>query len=181
MKHEEQEAFEASPLAKHLDLTKVEGGWREDSYSHSHVDAIWAGWKARAALAALRPLRPAEALPPEVAPLTGRELALKIDSPVFVEVATGVKLFEIRKDDREYQCGDVLVLRETKFTGLEMAAGEPLIYTGRAERRRVVGLLRGPQYGLAAGWVILSIAPLADGQQHADVRPLQSAIPHGGG
>lgn len=99
-----------------------------------------------------------ESVTPAYAPLTGRTHELKTDGPVFHELRAGRKLFEIRKDDRGYQCGDLLRLRATLYPGAEIAAGHPLVYTGEEEIRRVIGILRGPAYGLADGWVIMSVA-----------------------
>ncbi len=93
------------------------------------------------------------------APLMGRELQLKVDPLTFHEIDVGRKTFEVRKDDRGFQCGDILVLQETKFSMLEMAAGAPLAFTGRTAKRRVIGILRGPVWGLEDGWVIMSVSP----------------------
>lgn len=81
---------------------------------------------------------------------------LKIDPVPFQDMLTGKKLYELRKDDRNYQVGDVLHLRETRYPGVEMATGAPLEYTGREEWRLVAHILRGPLFGLQAGWAILS-------------------------
>jgi len=43
-----------------------------------------------------------------------------------------------------------------------MAAGAPLVYTGRKVVRGVSHVLTGPIYGLAAGWSILSLAQPKD-------------------
>jgi hypothetical protein len=83
---------------------------------------------------------------------------LKTDSHVFWPVACGDKTYEIRKDDRPYTWGDILHLRETKYTGEEMAEGKPLEYTGREVYCKITHILRGPEYGLKDGWCILSIA-----------------------
>ena len=82
---------------------------------------------------------------------------LKTDPEVFDAVKSGLKTFEIRKDDRNFQIGDVLVLRRTKYTGEEMQNGMPLEYTGTPLTVVVSYVLRGPLYGLADGWSILSI------------------------
>lgn len=88
---------------------------------------------------------------------------LKTDPEVFQAVIDGAKTYEIRKDDRGFGVGDTLVLRETFNTGAEMAAGRRLEYTGRRVEVKVGHILRGPIYGLADGWVIMSIAtPPAD-------------------
>ncbi|MCV6612877.1 MAG: DUF3850 domain-containing protein [Amphritea sp.] len=82
---------------------------------------------------------------------------LKTDPAVFDAVMNGTKTFEIRKNDRDFQVGDELVLRQTKHTGEEMAQGAPLEYTGAFWTVPVLGIMHGPAYGLADGWCILSI------------------------
>ena len=81
---------------------------------------------------------------------------LKTDPEVFDAVVDGRKKFEIRKDDRCFLVGDKLLLRRTKFTGLEMTLGKPLIYTGESMHFPINYILRGPVYGLEKGWVIMS-------------------------
>lgn len=73
---------------------------------------------------------------------------LKISPEYFNQQDIGTKTFELRFDDRGFEVGDLLLLREY----------DRLTYTGRQVVRKVVGLLRGPVLGLAAGWVILSTA-----------------------
>lgn len=81
---------------------------------------------------------------------------LKTDPIVFQAVYDGLKRFEIRFDDRGFQVGDSLILRETRYTGQEMKEGMPLEYTGNTILFEVKYILRGPVYGLKEGWVILS-------------------------
>lgn len=83
---------------------------------------------------------------------------LKTDSIMFCEVKNRVKKFELRINDRNYQIGDCLFLKETKFTGVEMKVGQPLVYTGRELMVLVTHILHGPVYGLENGWVIMSIS-----------------------
>lgn len=83
---------------------------------------------------------------------------LKTDPEAFQAVAAGLKTFEIRLDDRGFQVGDALHLLETVSTGAEMKAGAPLAYTGASCLVTVSHILRGPIYGLADGWAILSLA-----------------------
>lgn len=82
---------------------------------------------------------------------------LKTDPQPFEEVRLGHKRFEIRFDDRDYNVGDTLDLRETVDAGAVMQKGAPLQYTGRMVTVRVLHIMRGPIYGLAPGWVIMSI------------------------
>ena len=59
-----------------------------------------------------------------------------------------IKTFEIRKDDSDYEVGDILELYEWD--------GEK--YTGGMTRREVTYILRNvPQYGLMDGYCILSL------------------------
>lgn len=78
---------------------------------------------------------------------------LKTDPNVFQLTLEGKKEFEIRFNDRDFNIGDALVLRETKFTGEEMSSGKPLVYTGRALRCLISCVV--DQYGMQPGWVIL--------------------------
>ena len=82
---------------------------------------------------------------------------LKTDPAPFDEVAAGRKTHELRKDDRDFEVGDTLRLRKTRYTGAAMASGAPLEYTGEEETKTVSHILRGPSYGLAGGWAILSL------------------------
>lgn len=94
---------------------------------------------------------------PQVQDRRKRMHDLKTDPDVFQAVTEGLKTYEIRKNDRGFAVGDLLVLRETVHYGAEMAAGAPLAYTGRQYVARVTHMLTGPVYGLAAGWSILSM------------------------
>ena len=84
-----------------------------------------------------------------------KEHMLKTDPAVFQDVLDGSKTFEIRFNDRGYQVDDLIVLKETKFTGQQMKSGQPLVYTGREIQKRISYVLSG--YGLQEDWVILGI------------------------
>lgn len=74
---------------------------------------------------------------------------LKIKPEYFQAVWNGQKRAELRKDDRDYKVGDLLVLKEWD--------GEK--HTGSVVAVRVTHILRNcPEYGLADGYCILSIA-----------------------
>jgi hypothetical protein len=81
---------------------------------------------------------------------------LKTDPEVFEAVLIGLKKYEIRFNDRGFRVGDELCLSETKFTGEEMKAGKPLVYTSRTVNKTISHILHGPIYGLKEGWVIMS-------------------------
>ncbi len=82
---------------------------------------------------------------------------LKTDPNVFDEVVAGTKTFEIRKNYRDFKVGDYLTLRKTKYSGKEIKAGKPLEYTGDFWTVDVIGIMKGPIYGLKNGWCIMSI------------------------
>ena len=75
---------------------------------------------------------------------------LKTVQPHFENVRSGVKRAEIRRDDRGFAVGDVLVLREYD------AATDS--YSGREVEVRVTHVLAGYE-ALAPGFVMLSIEP----------------------
>jgi hypothetical protein len=63
----------------------------------------------------------------------------------------GKKSFDIRFNDRNFQVGDILVLREW-----DPELGD---YTGRSITVDVTYILHGPQFGVEDGCVIMSIKP----------------------
>ncbi len=83
---------------------------------------------------------------------------LKTDPLVFDDSFNNKKLFELRFNDRDFNVGDTLVLKETKFSGIEMKNGKPLIYTNRIIHQKVNYILSGG-YGLMDGWVIIGVTP----------------------
>ncbi len=83
---------------------------------------------------------------------------LKTDHEAFQNTVSGNKCFEIRKNDRYFNVGDILILRETSFTGMEMNHyKQPLEYTKSYAVVMVTNILHGPVYGLMDHWVIMSI------------------------
>lgn len=80
---------------------------------------------------------------------------LKTDSIPFQKTIECSKRWEVRKNDRNFTKGDILVLRETKYTGEEMKAGKPLGYTGSEMTLLVLDVFDG--YGIKDGYVIMSI------------------------
>ena len=79
---------------------------------------------------------------------------LKILPQYYKEIISQRKTFEIRKDDRNFQVGDRLFLREWD--------GEK--YTGRLTRNReITYILRDAEkYGLKEGYCILGIQPVGN-------------------
>lgn len=69
---------------------------------------------------------------------------IKILPKYFNPLKDNRKTFELRKNDRNYKPGDMLVLREWDNG-----------YTGRQVNRRVSYILYGPAYGLEDGYCIM--------------------------
>lgn len=84
---------------------------------------------------------------------------LKTDPGPFQAALDGKKTFEVRFDDRCFEVGDTLVLKETKYSGVEMRTGAELKYTGRNLSVAIMYKLDGG-YGLEKGWCALSFRKL---------------------
>ena len=87
---------------------------------------------------------------------TYKSHSLKTDPEVFEAVLLGLKKYEIRFNDRNFQVGQDLCLSETVHTGEEMKKGASLIHTGRVVTKTISHILKGPAYVLKDGWVIMS-------------------------
>jgi hypothetical protein len=74
---------------------------------------------------------------------------LKTWPDYFEAVFLEKKPFEVRLDDRNFQVGDVLILRE-----YDPATGE---YSGRQLARNVTYKLPGGGFGVEAGYCVLGI------------------------
>lgn len=112
---------------------------------------------------------PATASNTQYPALTGRTVVLKLDPQPFQETLDGLKRFEIRLDDRDYQCGDLLILCETAAPHADLLPGEIAVKTGRSTVRRVTSILRGPVWGLAEGWVVMSTVAVVDALPHDEL------------
>lgn len=71
----------------------------------------------------------------------------------FQAVWDDLKPFEIRKDDRDFQVGDTLMLREF----VPCVNGCCGSYTGRSKRHEITYLVRGPEWGIPFGLVVLGM------------------------
>lgn len=74
--------------------------------------------------------------------------AIKIQSEHFSEVLIHRKTQEVRLNDRDYQTGDCLNLREIDSKGQ---------FTGQEMNAEVSHVLHGGQFGIAEGWCVLSL------------------------
>ncbi|MEH2508650.1 hypothetical protein V1291_000004 [Nitrobacteraceae bacterium AZCC 1564] len=78
---------------------------------------------------------------------------LKCTPQYFRALESGVKPFEIRRDDRSFQRGDILQLNEWDYNRSPV---ESMKYTGRSLIRRITYILTNHD-GLAPGFVILGL------------------------
>ena len=72
---------------------------------------------------------------------------LKTVAPYFEDVLDGEKTFDIRKNDRKFRVGDILILKEYK--------PKDDIYSGRELRRVIKYIFTGGRYGLDKDYCIL--------------------------
>lgn len=70
------------------------------------------------------------------------EHEIKCWSEFFFRTWMGQKTFELRKNDRDYQVGDTVVMREWDDGG----------YMGRKITGKIVYLIEGGRFGLDEGW-----------------------------
>ena len=77
----------------------------------------------------------------------------------FAAMRDGTKRFEYRKDDRNYEVGDILWNREWEPPA-HVSDQHRHGYTGREDRYRVTYKLAG-RFGVPDGFCVLSIEPLA--------------------
>lgn len=77
---------------------------------------------------------------------------LKTWPAYFEAVSSGIKPFELRRDDREFAAGDLLRLREYDPDAAR--------YTGRVVEAKVSYVVRdAPHFGLMPGFAILGLDP----------------------
>ena len=74
---------------------------------------------------------------------------LKCWEEEFYEIYRGHKLWEWRKNDRDFKTGDILVLEEYIETDKE--------YTGSNIVAKVPYILYGPDFGIPKGYCIMSL------------------------
>lgn len=87
---------------------------------------------------------------------------LKIFPRYFKAVQDGSKTFELRKNDRDFKVGDILVLKEFKSRLLDNTGPTEVVieeggYTGREISKRISYILEGGQFGLRKGYSILAL------------------------
>ncbi len=82
---------------------------------------------------------------------------LKTLPEFFDAVLSGVKTFEVRRDDRDFQVGDILCLEEYDPSIDPLEPESPRRTTGRTCDCRVTYILTGPLWGVSEGCVAMAI------------------------
>ena len=75
---------------------------------------------------------------------------LEIWASCFAAVESGAKPFDVRKNDRNFQVGDALLLREYD--------PETAAFSGRIALHWASYVLTGGTFGIADGWCVLGLA-----------------------
>ncbi len=95
------------------------------------------------------------------------EHSLKTDAVYWDAIARGDKNFEVRHDDRGFQCGDVLLLRRLADDSRKDYAATDggltgVSYRARTIRARVAWILTGGQFGIAPGYIVMALADVIE-------------------
>jgi hypothetical protein len=86
------------------------------------------------------------------------EHVLKTWGRYWDRVASGEKTFEVRRDDRGFQKGDILILRRTDDEPpYYYTPGSDGRFSTRDLRKRVSWILTGGQFGIEPGHVVMAL------------------------
>ena len=79
------------------------------------------------------------------------EHRIKLAPRYFNDVSLGLKPFEVRRNDRDYQAGDIAILQEwTPATK----------YTGREIKRKITYVLHGGVFGIQEGFCVFALSDI---------------------
>jgi len=76
---------------------------------------------------------------------------LKVAQPYWDAIQSGLKPWEFRKNDRNFQAGDYLHLKEVTQDGED--------FTGRMLEAEITFMLNGPKFGLPEGYCVMTVSP----------------------
>ena len=86
---------------------------------------------------------------------------LKTEDRYFDAVKRGEKTFEVRKNDRAFQTGDIVTLiriERDKFNGGWMESRDPIRNTKTTVTYKIGWVLQGGQFGIEPGYCVFSLA-----------------------
>lgn len=75
---------------------------------------------------------------------------LKTHPEYFQRILTGDKTFEVRKNDRDFQTGDVVLLREYY--------PDADTYSGMEVELKIIYILNGGQFGIKKGYCVMGLS-----------------------
>ena len=87
---------------------------------------------------------------------------LKTWPQYFDAVARGEKTYEVRKNDRGFQRGDVVVLQRTYEDATHHVETDGMGKPKHELRFRIGYVLTGGQFGIADGYCVFSLLPLEE-------------------
>lgn len=87
---------------------------------------------------------------------------LKTIDHYFDAVAEGRKTFEVRKNDRAFQTGDLLELRKIDAKGFYVSPPGGGRFSMQIIRKRITYLLQGGQFGIEPGYCVLGLGDLPE-------------------
>lgn len=90
----------------------------------------------------------------------GKTHELKTWPEYFKDVWNNTKTFEIRKNDRHYRAGDILLLREWSVVGG---------YTGREIEKRVSYVFLGGTMGIEDGYCVLGLSTVYNSERRKGI------------
>ena len=86
------------------------------------------------------------------------EHILRMQGPYWDAVAKGIKNFDIRRDDRGFQRGDILILHRLEPNGYHLTMdGFGWESKPKEIRKRITYILTGGQLGIEPGYVIMAL------------------------
>ena len=85
------------------------------------------------------------------------EHKLKTLARYWEAISEGRKTFEVRKNDRAFQTGDILILEKWDNEGRIYETEPGKSFTPKTIRKRVTYLLQGGQFGIEAGYCVLGL------------------------
>lgn len=74
-------------------------------------------------------------------------------------IADGRKTFEVRRNDRAFQTGDILALVKLTESGIsyDLDHAKPFLERKRIIRKRITYLLQGGQFGIEPAYCVLGL------------------------
>ena len=79
-------------------------------------------------------------------------------------IERGEKPFDVRRDDRDYQRGDILRLQKYKIGYGYFTDPKGGRFSTQEIRREITYVLTGGQFGIEPGYVVLGLKPRAGGE-----------------